>query len=269
MTHALKQVATSRAQVSKEPSESALIKIELLFGERVHVLGSDGDWTNVATDDQDRYEGFLRANVLVEPFDATHRVNVVATPVYATPSFKNPVQSEPLYYNSRVAIEQSNETSEGRMHKLVGSGWVFDSHLCAIDYVAADFVEECIKFLGIPYGYEKRGGLIDCSTLVQAGCSAAGIQCPYDVKSGEMEKLGKPVEFDSTFSNLRRGDLVFWTKDKGSHVVIMVDSENCLHATIAHRKCLIQPLARVIEEQARDHNGPVTSVRRFPDYASV
>jgi hypothetical protein len=208
----------------------------------------------------------MKAVDLVEPFEPTHRVNVRFAPTYCEPNFKNPAPSEPLYFNSLVAIEKSRETPEGVMHKLKGSGWVFDSQLCAADYRAPDFLVECLKFLDSSYGYEKRGALIDCSTLVQAGCSAAGIPCPYDVKSGEMEKLGEPVEYAADFSNLKRGDLVFWTKDKGSHVVIMIDERNCLHATIAHRKCLIQPLTTVIEEQARDNNGPITSVRRFPNY---
>jgi cell wall-associated NlpC family hydrolase len=173
-----------------------------------------------------------------------------------------------LYFNSLIAVEESAETPEGLMHKVRGSGWVFDTHLRNIGYRAPDFLAECLKFLGTQYGYEKRGALIDCSTLVQAGCIAAGIACPYDVKTGEMEKLGEPVDTTPDFANLMRGDLVFWTQDKGSHVAIMVDETNCLHATIAnpYRKALIQPLMDVAHNQARDHNGPITSVRRFPDY---
>jgi hypothetical protein len=269
MENSLMQIGVPSTQINKEPSDVALIKIELLFGEHVRVLGYEGDWAHVKTHDQDSYDGYMDKADLVDPFEPTHRITVRFAPVYVEPNFKNPSPSAPLYFNSVVTVEESLETPEGLMHKLRGAGWVFDSQLCAIDHRAPDFLLECLKFMDASYGYEKRGAFIDCSTLVQAGCIAAGIPCPYDVKSGEMEKLGEAVELTPDLSNLKRGDLVFWTRDKGSHVVLMVDGKNCFHATIAHKRALIQPLATVIEEQARDNNGPVTAIRRFRDYPPV
>jgi cell wall-associated NlpC family hydrolase len=263
----LKQIGTSAVQVTKELAPESLIKIELLFGDRVHVLEQEGERVKVRTDDMDAYEGYMDAADLVDVFAPTHRVSVISAPIYHTPNFKNP-QEKPLYFNSQIKVVESKETSEGLMHKLEGSGWIFDVQIRDIAHNAPDFLAECLKFLGISYGYERRGGLIDCSTLVQAGCVAAGIECPYDVKSGRMEDLGEAVEHDSDLSSLRRGDLVFWTQEKGSHVAIMVDETNALHATTAdpHHKTLIQPLAQIAIEQARDGNGPITKVRRFPDY---
>ncbi|MEO6536717.1 MAG: NlpC/P60 family protein [Candidatus Paceibacterota bacterium] len=270
MESVFRQIGVAAAQVQKEPSEESLIKIELLFGERVKVFRVEGEYVEVRTDDMDQYVGFAKNIHLIDTFEPTHRICVRFAPIYAEPNFKKPLSSGPLYFNSRVSVEDTQQTPEGLMCRIKGAGWVFETHLSDIAYRAPDFVEECLKFLGASYGYEKRSSLIDCSTLVQAGCMAAGIPCPYDVKSGEMEKLGEPVEIITDFSNLQRGDLVFWTKDKGSHVVIMVDATNCLHATIAdpYRRALIQPLTEVAIDQARDNNGPITSVRRFPNYTS-
>ncbi len=264
----LRQVCVTSTHLQSEPTDAARIKIELLFGERVQVLEDCGEWLRVKTIIGD-YEGYLKSTHTGETFDATHRVCERAIPVHNEPYFKGASTLGPLYFNSLVTVEESQDTSEGLMHKLRGSGWVYDCHLSDINYKAPDFLEESLKFLGTSYGYEKRGTLIDCSTLVQAGCIAAGITCPYDVKSGEMETLGEAFDVNPDFSNLQRGDLVFWTKDKGSHVVIMVDERNCFHATTAnpYHKALIQPLAEVIHDQARDNNGPITSVRRFPGYA--
>lgn len=263
----LLQVITSRAHLYPEPTESSRLKIEMLFGERAEILGSERGWTKARTM-LGGYEGYVKTETLGALLEPTHRVSERIAPMYAEPYFKAPLSTEPLYFNSLVTVEEQKDSDEGLMHRIAGYGWVFDTHLRPIGYRAPDFVDECLKFLGTSYGYEKRGALIDCSTLVQAGCIAAGIECPYDVKTGAMETLGELVETDATFSNLRRGDLVFWTKDKGSHVAIMVDEVNCLHATIAdpYRKALIQPLKDVAHDQARNNNGPITSVRRFPDY---
>lgn len=264
------QVAVSRTHLNPEPADGARIRIELLFGERVRILEGAEEWSRVITD-LGHYEGFVRSDHLTGVFDATHRVCERFAPVYIEPHFKSPSAQEPLYFNSLVSVEERLQTAEGLMFRVQGSGWIFASQVREIDQHAPDFLIECMKFLGTPYGYEKRSMLIDCSTLVQAGCIAAGISCPYDVKTGDMEKLGESVEFAADFSNLRRGDLVFWTKGKGSHVVIMVDEKNCLHATIAdpYRRTLIQPLSEVAHDQARDNNGPIMSVRRFPDYSPL
>lgn len=271
MESKLAQIGSSTVQTSKEPAFTSLIEIELLFGEQVEVIEEVGERVKIRTINKDAYEGYVGSRHLVAPFDTTHRVSVRAATVYHEADFKNPIEGEPLYFNSLVKIEESTETPQGLMHKITGSGWLFDTHLVPKEHVAPDFVEECMKFLGTSYGYERRGALIDCSTLVQAGCIATGRECPYDVKSGDMEKLGEPVELTEDLSNLQRGDLVFWTEGKGSHVVIMVDSENCLHATIAdpYRKCFIQSVKDVASDQIKSKDGPITAIRRFPDYAPV
>lgn len=263
------QVAVRRTHLNPEPTEASRITIEVLFGERVQKLEDLGEWSRVVTE-LCEYEGFIRTSHLIDAFGATHRVSERAAPVYIEPHFKAPSETEPLYFNSLVTVQETLETPEGTMCRLRGCGWVFASQLREIGVNATDFLEECLKFLGTPYGYEKRSMLIDCSTLVQAGCIAAGIACPYDVKTGEMVKVGEAVEYSEDFSNLIRGDLVFWTEGKGSHVAIMVDGTNCLHATIAdpYRRALIQPLAEVARDQARSNNGPITAVRRFPAYRS-
>lgn len=263
------QIRNSTAQVSRELSPNSLIKIELLFGEQVEALEEKGERVKTRTTNNDAYEGYMDARHLVTPFETTHRISVRSATFYHEADFKNPIEGEPLYFNSLVKIEESTETPQGLMHKVVGGGWLFDTHIVPKEYIAPDFVEECMKFLGTSYGYERRGALIDCSTLVQAGCIATGRECPYDVKSGDMEKLGEPVELTEDLANLQRGDLVFWTEGKGSHVVIMVDSENGLHATIAdpYRKCFIQPVKDVAKDQLKTGDGPITAIRRFADYA--
>ena len=98
---------------------------------------------------------------------------------------------------------------------------------------------------------------------------ACGCMCPRNVGE-QAAQLGESIEFKADFSNLQRGDLVFWTdpSTKGRHVVIMVDTKRCVHSTIAapHRGVLEQDLTEVIDAQERDGNGRPTLVRRLPKY---
>jgi len=229
----------------------------MLFGEPVELLGEEGEWAYVRTV-LGSYEGFVRTNELGAHVPHSHRVTERMGVLYDEPQFKDPAPDEPLYYNSLITIEDSRETPEGILYKVRGSKWIFDTHIREKEYRAPDFLQECLKFLGTAYGYEKRGALIDCSTLVQAGCIAAGIECPFDVKSGEMEQLGEAVDFKSDFSNLRRGDLVFW---KG-HMGVMLDETRLLHANAFHMAVVIEPLADAIA-RIEKVAGPVTSVKRL------
>jgi hypothetical protein len=72
------------------------------------------------------------------------------------------------------------------------------------------------------------------------------------------QALGKPVEINSQFAGLIRGDLVFW---KG-HVGIMTDSENLLHANAFHMRVATEPLIEAARRIARTA-GPVTSIKRI------
>jgi cell wall-associated NlpC family hydrolase len=66
--------------------------------------------------------------------------------------------------------------------------------------------------------------------------------------------VGAPVRF----SDLQRGDLVFW---KG-HVAIARDRASIVHANAFHMQVESEPLAEAIE-RIRALGGEVTSVRRI------
>ena len=265
------EVVVQSAGLYREPSASAPLETEVLFGERVRVLEvGTADWVQVTTK-LDAYTGYLRAKYLL-PADMrspTHLVSVAQMALYREPNFKSASTEDiVLPMNARVSVFETAETPEGLMFDVSGLGWAFVDQVRPIDAYVPDFVAEASKLLGTAYRWGSRSrGFVDCSSLVQAGCIAAGIPCPRDV-SQQVGTLGEAISFASDFSNLLRGDLVFWTHKKGRHVAIMIDTTNVLHATIAppHRGAVIQPLQNVIADQARDGNGPVTAVRRFPDY---
>jgi hypothetical protein len=71
--------------------------------------------------------------------------------------------------------------------------------------------------------------------------------------------IGTAIDAGRDFSNLRRGDLIFW---KG-HVAIVRDKSTLLHANAFHMAVTLEPIATALA-RIRAAGGEVTSVRRLP-----
>jgi cell wall-associated NlpC family hydrolase len=97
---------------------------------------------------------------------------------------------------------------------------------------------------------------VDCSGLVQMSLEAAGVNVLRD-SSMQAETVGEMIQPAPDFSNLRRGDLVFWT----GHVGIMLDDKRLIHANAWHMATEIELLADAVARIAKVA-GKVKAVRR-------
>ena len=86
---------------------------------------------------------------------------------------------------------------------------------------------------------------IDCSGLVQIALSAAGLTARATATCRNACWGGRLVPADD-FSNLRRGDLMFWT----GHVAIACDAARIVHANAFHMAVTVEPIAEALRRIA-------------------
>lgn len=247
------RVSAGSAALRLRPEGGAEQINQILFGEPVRLYAQDGDWAYVQLG-LDHYVGWVRiASLSPAGREATHRVRVLRTFLYERADMKSrPMRA--ISMNARMAL---GETS-GNFVAVDGGGWVFARHVSPLNETEIDFVDVAQRFVGSPYlwgGRESAG--IDCSGLVQVSLQATGV---YPLRDSDMQEqtLGLPHEPDATFTNLERGDLVFW---KG-HVGIMCSPTTLLHASARDMHVEVEPLMQAVD-RIRPIAGDVRSVRRF------
>lgn len=192
---------------------------QLLMGESLVIYDREGPWVFVESG-RDGYCGWVDASATGADEDATHRVAVPATHLYAQEDFKGPMLLH-LSFGAKLRV-----TAERRKYWETTRGFVPKRHLRALDRPFADAVTAAQMHFGVPYLWGGNSILgIDCSGLVQAALLAAGIACPGD-SDLQRAHFGTAIPEEA----LQRGDLVFW---KG-HVAMMVDETTMIHANAHH-----------------------------------
>lgn len=249
------RVISEAIAVRAAPSSEAGYDTQTLFGETVTAYDLDDEgWAWVQLEG-DGYVGYVSANDLAPAGAApTLTVRTPRTFVYPAPSIKTPpLLALPML--SQVAVVDH----AGAFARIDNGGFVWAEHLRPVQETESDFVAVAERFEHAPYlwGGKTWAGL-DCSGLVQIALRAAGVAAPRDTDM-QARALGREIDPGTNFSDLQRGDLVFW---KG-HVGIMRNERDLLHANGSHMQVTREPLAQARARITHAGHGDITCVRRL------
>ena len=247
------EVAAPQAPLRGEPRLDAPLDTEALKGERVMVYDSNEEgwsWGQLVDDD---YVGWLPTDSL-RPAGAapTHTVSAVRTLVFPGPDIKlTPIET--LSYGCKLPVARIHQ----QFAVTADNGFIPLLHLGDQAYRETDFVAVADRFVGAPYLWGGKTSLgLDCSALTQLALGAVGIVWPRDTLM--QEPLGARIEPAADFSDLVRGDLIFWI----GHVAIVRDNATLIHANAHHMAVAVEPIAEAVA-RIRAAGSAISSVRRL------
>ena len=223
MNNDVKSIIKSKAKIFSEPIECSILETEGLFGENFHIEKIQNNWV-FGTLLSDNYKGWIKRNKLGKKFISTHKVSVLRSHIFTSPSSK---ASSILYVSlgSRLRVLKKDDfwaeidLSPNQLNK----GYIPSNHINKIDCKVVDWVRTAELFIGTPYVWGGRSSYgIDCSALIQISLDSFGIQFPRN-SSQQFEKLNNN---EIEFTALKRGDLVYW---KG-HIAIIINNKDIIHA---------------------------------------
>ncbi len=242
------RVTVPIADLLEAPGGSRLRQLQL--GESVTVYESLNGWAFVQAG-KDGYVGYIEDHALAERPEPTHWLATPASHCYSAPDIRSPELCW-LGFGCLVTVVSFQpgfvETDQGQ--------FLPERHLWPVGKRFSDPVNAAQLHFGTPYlwgGNTTRG--IDCSGLVQAALTAAGLKCPGDSDLQEAE-IGHELPRGT---HPERGDLLFWR----GHVAIAVDGETLLHANSHHMAVSYEPMAKAIQRIEAQGGGPVTSHKRL------
>ena len=216
-------VATRRSALLGAPLAAGTQLNEVLLGDQLEKLSSEGGFTLVRTLSDD-YLGWLPDSALVPgDYQTTHTVTALRAHAYTGPR----VQSEKLLelsWGERLRVVRE-EVGDFSMVKLPDGRDAFipkDALTEGVPAVSDDFETNARALLHAPYvwGGNTAWGL-DCSGFAQLIHAMAGNQLPRD--ADEQFAAGESVELEDA----RPGDAACYR----GHIGIIIGKERMIHAT--------------------------------------
>jgi cell wall-associated NlpC family hydrolase len=246
------QVLRGVADLRTMPRTDAPLGSQLLCGEAVTVYDETDGWAWVQNG-ADGYVGYVAADALSgDIHQPTHRLTALRSFRFPEPDIKAP-PLDTFTLAGQVAVVGERD----RFSELANGGWVFSSHLSALEDRHPDHVATALRFMGTPYLWGGKDSLgLDCSGLIQVVLALAGIPAPRD-SDMQAGSLGEPL---TEGAPLQRGDLVFLT----GHVAIALNDTNVVHANAWHLQVTTEPLTDLVARVQAEYGRGIDVVRRLP-----
>ncbi|MEE9314272.1 MAG: NlpC/P60 family protein [Rhizobiaceae bacterium] len=224
----------------KEPREGSGLNTQIIHGHDVMVFERKNGWAWVQRVD-DGYVGYCREDCLTSDASiATHMVLAPRTFLYPTADLQHPRVGY-RSMGSKISVADK-ATTRGTDYLILDTGEaVIAGHAIELGDWKSDPVSVAETLLYTPYLWGGDTGFgIDCSGMV----STANMLCGKTVlRDSDMQAASIGDVLDTDFTDLKRGDLVFW---KG-HVGMMMDQKNLLHSNGNTMNVAIEDLAGAIK----------------------
>lgn len=238
-------VKVSVANIRKTPKHSAELIDQSILGTELKILKRKHGWYLIQTPYS--YLGWMQSSSFVrcnknELDNWKHSKKVRVSSNYARIFSDKTHQSNPISDAVFGSMLTYISKSESWLHVSLPDGkkgYIEDKY-CTIDLMKPSTnsinIDELIKtaneFLGIPYlwgGNSSKG--FDCSGFSQTVYKSQGFILSRDANM--QVKLGMEIKHDSTFSNVKKGDLLFFgpNEDRITHVAISLGGSEFIHSS--------------------------------------
>lgn len=238
-------VLTTVENMYSRPDEAADVVSQAILGQVVSVLDTRGAFTRIET--PDRYQGWIAARSLriyASPREPRYAARGALAEVVSL--FAN-VYREPSVTTARplaqatlgVRLELARRDVKPGWHALrlpggeLGHVQAGDVELSTAETpvrraTGDQLVTTARRFLGLPYLWGGMTPLgVDCSGFVAQVYRVGGVVLPRDADLQFDDRSAHAVEPD----DLRAGDLVFFGRDKITHVGLYAGEGRFVHAT--------------------------------------
>lgn len=254
-------IAMAFTELRAKPEFGAPIDTQLVFGEDIEIFEQSDDWSLVRAE-RDGYCGWLESNTLrTGQAPASHLVSVPRTFLYPEPDLKKPHKGMRSMGSGLRIVEEVE--SRGTSYSILDTGEaIITRHLRKVSDHDADFVTVAESLLQTPYLWAGTTAFgIDCSGLVKLAFFMSGHNVLRD-SDMQAAKLGKVVDISKDYSDLQRGDLIFWR----GHVAICMGKERSREQMLIHANghtmdVACEPVAQAIDRIAYLYEKPI-GVRR-------
>lgn len=226
-------VDVSVASMYAAPRYSSELVNQLLLGHTVSVLRESHGWYYVKSTPQppfdNGYLGWIDSDNLVRMDSSDFEVynaerKIIVTSVYSTvrssinggSTMSDVVMADLLKPISVIGSSIKIELPDGRVGYVLRSDAEYLDKYSSVHKPTPDGIESLAReFIGFPYlwgGTSTKG--LDCSGFVKTVFRMNDVDLPRD--ANQQVNIGKSVDPGSNFSNLKKGDLLFFGERGGA-----------------------------------------------------